>query len=296
MPTLVALRHHTAYSYDRPAALGPQTVRLRPMPSPRTPVLSYGLAIRPEAHVRHWHQDPQGNFLARVFVPEPTARFELMVELTAGLAETDPFDFVLDPEAATWPFRYPALLGQELAPCRTVEAVTPRLAGLLAGLPLAEQPSVDLLVALNRLVRDRVAYAARLEPGVQTPEQTLARGSGSCRDVAWLLVRAARGLGFAARFVSGYLIQLADPAGPVPGVEADRADLHAWAEVYLPGAGWIGFDATSGLVAGSGHIPLAAAAHPASAAPVSGAVEAGTAELCTETTVVRLPAAASPAS
>lgn len=137
MPTRVALRHHTAYSYDRPVALGPQTVRLRPAPSPRTPVLSYGLAIRPEAHVRHWHQNQRGNVVARAFVPEPTARFALTVEPTAGLAETDPFDSVLDPEAATWPFRYPALLGRELAPCRTVEAVTPWLASLRRNSPRA---------------------------------------------------------------------------------------------------------------------------------------------------------------
>jgi transglutaminase-like putative cysteine protease len=285
-PTLVALRHRTAYRYNRPVTLGPQTVRLRPAPHARTPVLAYALTIRPEPHTRHWHQDPHGNFLARVSFPEPTAWFELTVELTTDLAATNPFDFVLEPEAATWPFRYPALLARELLAYRTAEAVRPWLADLLADLPLVEQPSLDLLVALNQLVRRRVAYVARMEPGVQGPGQTVARGSGSCRDVAWLLVRVARGLGYAARFASGYLIQLA--ATPDAGPGADRADLHAWAEVYLPGAGWIGFDATSGLITGAGHLPLACTAHPASAAPVTGTVAASTAGFEVATSVTRL--------
>ena len=288
MPTLVALRHHTAYDYDRPVLVGPQTVRLRPAPHARTPILSYALSILPEPHIRHWHQDPSGNFVARVFVPEPTTRFELTVELSAELAETNPFDFFLEPEAATWPFRYPAVLEQELIPYRTTAPIRPWLADLLTGLLLVKQPSVELLIALNRLVRDRIAYVTRPEPGVQSPRKTLERACGSCRDVAWLMVRVARNLGYAARFVSGYLIQLADAARPVPGVEGDSVDLHAWAEVYLPGAGWIGFDATSGLMAGVGHIPLAASAHPQSAAPVSGTVTASTAGFNIETSITRL--------
>ena len=289
MPTSVALRHRTTYRYDRPVTLGPQIVRLRPAPHARTPIRSYALSVIPEPQARHWSQDPQGNFLLRVLVAEPTASFELTVELEAELAEINPFDFFLEPDAATWPFRYPELLEQELAPCLATGPVRPWLAGLLAGLSLGEQPSVELLVTLNHLVHARIAYLTRLEPGVQSPEQTLERGSGSCRDVAWLLVQAARSLGFAARFASGYLIQLADPANPVPGLQADGADLHAWAEVFLPGAGWIGFDATSGLIAGAGHIPLACSVHPLSAAPVSGTVELdATARFDVETRVSRL--------
>ena len=288
MPVLVALRHRTVYRYDRPVALGPQTIRLRPSPHARTPIVSYALAVLPEPHSSHRFQDPQGNFLVRVLFPRPTARFEVAVELTAEVAATDPFDFRVDPEAAEWPFRYPDLLEHELAPYRATEPVRPWLAVLLADLPLAGQSSVGLLVALNQLVRRRVAYAARPEPGVQDPERTLERGVGSCRDVAWLLVRTARSLGYAARFVSGYLIQLADPEGSAPGVAEDAADLHAWAEIYLPGAGWIGLDATSGLVTGSGHIPLASGAHPASAAPITGTVEAGAAGFEVEMSLARL--------
>lgn len=288
MPVRLGLRHRTTYRYDRKVTLGPQLIRLRPAPHARAQILSYALTVLPAPHVRHAFQDPQGNFVARLLFPAPTERLEIIVALTVVLGESNPFDFVLEPEAATWPFRYPALLAEELAPYRTAAPIAPWLAGLLAELPLAAQPSVGLLSALNRHVRGRVGYVTRTEPGVQSPEQTLERGSGSCRDVAWLLVQVARSLGYAARFVSGYLIQLAD-AGE-PGPDADRVDLHAWAEVYLPGAGWIGFDATSGMVAGAGHVPLASGAHPASAAPVSGTVEAGAAaDLDTEATIIRLP-------
>ena len=288
-PTSVALRHRTACRYERPITLGPQTIRLRPAPHARTPILSYALTVLPKPHTRHRSQDPQGNFLVRVLFAEPTASFELTVELEVELVEVNPFDFFLEPGAATWPFRYAPLLEQELAPSLGAGPVRPWLAGLLGGLSLGQQSSVELLVALNHLVHSRVAYLTRLEPGVQSPEQTLERGSGSCRDVAWLLVQAARSLGFAARFASGYLIQLVQPQSLDPGIKADGADLHAWAEVYLPGAGWIGFDATSGLIAGAGHIPLACTVHPDSAAPVSGTLHAGAAaRFEIETTVSRL--------
>lgn len=288
MPIPVTLCHHTVYHYDRLVTLGPQTIRLRPAPRTRASVLSYALTVLPGPNTLHWYQDPPGNFLARVLVPEPTTRFELTVELTAQLDEANPFDFHLEPDAATWPFCYPDLLDQELAPYRITEPLQPWLASLLADLSLVRRPSVDLLVSLNQLVHDRTTYVTRMEPGVQHPEQTLERGSGSCRDVAWLLVQVARSLGFAARFVSGYLIQLADADRPAPGLDADRGDLHAWAEIYLAGAGWIGFDATSGLITGAGHIPLASSAHPASAAPVSGTVTASTTDFDAEISVARL--------
>lgn len=282
MPTLIALRHHTVYRYDRPVILGPHLVRLRPAPRPCTPIRSYALTILPERHTRYWHQDPAGNFVARVFFPEPTARFELAVEMTAEIAESNPFDFLLDPAAATWPFRYPDLLEQELTVYRHTDALSPVLAAFLAKMPAGPRPTVEMLVGLNDHARSCVGYITRMEAGVLSPEQTLERGAGSCRDSAWLLVQAARFLGYAARFVSGYLIQLAE------GEEADSADLHAWCEIYLPGAGWIGFDATSGLITGLGHIPLAASAHPASAAPVTGTVQAGGSSFTADTAVTRL--------
>ena len=287
----VALTHRTEYRYDRAVTLGPQTIRLRPAPHARTPVLAYSLTVEPKPHFLNWQQDPQGNFLARVVFPDKVTRFSVNVDLVADMATINPFDFFLEPQAETWPFDYDPVLVNELAPYRRTDPVGPRLKAMLAEVPRDKLRNVDKLVALNQMVLDRTAYIVRMEPGVWSPEETLAACKGSCRDSAWLLVQLLRNLGYAARFVSGYLIQLVGDIKPIDGPEgptADFTDLHAWAEVYLPGAGWIGLDATSGLFTGEGHIPLAASPDPQSAAPISGAVEASKAEFGFEMAVRRV--------
>lgn len=291
MAIQVALHHRTRYDYDRLIGLGSQLVRLRPAPHARTPVLSYSLKIEPEEHFINWQQDPFGNFMARLVFPEKTRHFDVTVDLIADMTVINPFDFFVEPDAESFPFAYEAWLKKELAPYLEVEPATPKLASLMKEMPHEAERSVDLLVELNRAVYDRIGYVIRMEPGVQTPEETLQIGRGSCRDSAWLLVHILRHMGLAARFVSGYLIQLkADVKsldGP-SGTEVDFTDLHAWTEVYIPGAGWIGLDPTSGLLTGEGHIPLAATPRPVGAAPITGAIEACESKLLHEMNLTRV--------
>jgi uncharacterized protein (DUF2126 family) len=272
----IALHHRTSYLYDRSITLGPQTVRLRPAPHCRTPILSYSLKVEPAEHFINWQQDPQGNYSARLVFQKPTKRFSVEVDLVAEMTVFNPFDFFLDPAAEKIPFAYEPRLAAELTPFLRKDAMTPAFDAFLGTVDLTPRPSIEALVALNLRVNRAVRYIIRLEQGVQSPEETLALGSGSCRDSAWLLVQVLRHIGLAARFASGYLVQLRPdvrPAEGPAGAAQDFTDLHAWCEVYLPGAGWIGLDPTSGLLAGEGHIPLACSPEPSNAAPISGAVE-----------------------
>jgi len=272
----VALSHKTVYRYDRPVALGPQIVRLRPAPHCRTPILSYAMKVTPAKHFINWQQDPFSNYLGRLVFPDKTTVLEVEVDLVAEMIIINPFDFFLEPETEGFPFDYAPQLKTDLSPYLVREPAKPKFAAYLAGIDRRPKKIINFLVDLNRKLSQDIRYLIRMEPNVQSCEQTLTRGSGSCRDSAWLLVNLLRHLGLAARFVSGYLIQLAPdvksldgPSGP----EADFTDLHAWTEVYLPGAGWVGMDPTSGLFAGEGHIPLACSPEPQSAAPITGALE-----------------------
>ncbi len=281
MAIKVALEHRTTYRFDRLVTIHPHVVRLRPAPHSRTRIESYSLTVEPADHFINWQQDPFGNFMARLVFPERATELSITVGLVADLTVVNPFDFFIEEYAEHYGFAYPADLAADLEPyLRPVDEGAP---GSGPGPEVRRwldefeiwpnTPIVDFLVQLNACVQQRVGYSVRMEPGVQTPDHTLTTAIGSCRDSAWLLVSLLRRLGLAARFVSGYLVQLTSdiasldgPSGP----SADFTDLHAWAEVYIPGAGWIGMDPTSGLFAGEGHIPLSATPHPTTAAAITG--------------------------
>jgi uncharacterized protein (DUF2126 family) len=272
----VALNHRTQYRYDKAVFLGPQVIQLRPAPHCRTPILSYSLSVTPADHLLNWQLDPHHNHLARLLFPDRTNDFVVEVDLVAELSPLNPFDFFLEPGVEDYPFEYAPGLAKDLEPYRSLDPAGPLLQAFLQGILGEKRGTVGFLVDVNRRVRDEIGYVTRLDPGVQTSEQTLEKRTGSCRDSAWLLVQILRHLGIAARFVSGYLIQLAAEEGTnegPSGPQTDSADLHAWAEAFLPGAGWIGFDPTSGLFAGEGHIPLVCTPNASQAAPIGGTVE-----------------------
>ena len=290
MTIRVALRHVTEYRYDTLINLGPQEVRLRPAPHCRTPVPNYSLTIEPPDHYLNWQQDPHGNFVARLMFLKPTRKFRVAVDLIAEMTVINPFDFFIEPAAEQFPFEYAPELANDLVPFLERLPVAPQLAKYLRTIDTSPRKTVDFLVDLNLKLQRDVSYLIRMEPGVQSPEETLTKGSGSCRDSAWLMVQVLRSFGLAARFVSGYLIQLTPDLKPLEGAAGateDFTDLHAWAEVFLPGAGWIGLDPTSGLLTGEGHIPLAATPSPQTAAPISGCVDECKVEFGFEMTVTR---------
>ena len=287
----IRIRHHTEYRYPEPAALGPHYVRLRPAEHTRARLLAYNLTIGPEHEIR-WQQDPWGNRIARVTFDEETRARALSVTVDASfdIRPVNPFDFFVDGRCEDLPLEYPDGLIGELEPFLHPPTMTPALATFIESLPSGGR-LVDFIVELTRRVAERVNYVIRNEPGLQTSEETLTVNSGSCRDSAVLLVDALRARGLAARFVSGYLVQLTDE-GNIPdeakGVDRDVVDLHAWAEVYVPGAGWIGLDGTSGLLTGEGHIPLAGTVQPVLAGPIEGTSSVASDGLDFDMSVARL--------
>jgi uncharacterized protein (DUF2126 family) len=276
MAIRVAINHKTEYRFDRPVAVSPHVVRLRPAPHTRTPIESYALKVLPQDHFINWQQDPFGNYLARLVFPEPVRTLSFEVDLVANIVVINPFDFFVEKYATHYPFEYPPGLRKELAPYLETTEGGPGLRRWLSAVDRSRQEINNFLVSINQRLEQDIDYTIRMEPGVQSCEETLEKALGSCRDTGWLLVQILRHLGLAARFVSGYLLQLTPDEksldGP-SGTDHDFTDLHAWAEVFIPGAGWLGLDPTSGLFAGEGHIPLACTPHPVSAAPITGATD-----------------------
>ncbi|WP_100611421.1 transglutaminase family protein [Confluentibacter lentus] len=291
MALKIVISHKTLYKYDRPVSLSPHIFRLRPAPHSRTPIEAYSIKIKPENQFFNWQQDPFGNYLARLIFPEKTTELSIDVEIIADLKTINPFDFFVEESAEEYPFEYNETIKKELLPYLEVTERGKLLMDFLATIDKTPRKTIFFLIDINRKIYEYLNYNIRMDPGVQTCEETLSQKNGSCRDYAWLFVQTLRHLGFGARFVSGYLVQLKSdeksldgPSGP----EEDFTDLHAWAEVYLPGAGWIGFDATSGLLAGEGHIPLACTPSFESAAPVSGMTDICETEFFFENSVKRI--------
>ena len=292
MAIIVAIRHHTSYHYDHLINMGPHVIRLKPAPHSRTKIHSYSLNIEPKEHFINWQQDSFGNYLARVVMHDKVKEFSVDVEVVAEMTVINPFDFFVEEYADKFPFLYEDQDIKELAPYFEIVEKGPLLMEWIKTVERFKGLNiVDFLVAVNQELNKEINYTVRMEPGVFTCEESLQKKLGSCRDSAWLLVQTMRHLGLAARFVSGYLVQLkADQKavdGP-SGTEKDFTDLHAWCEVYIPGAGWIGLDPTSGLLAGEGHIPLCCTPAPSSAAPISGAIEPCKVEFFHSNEVIRI--------
>lgn len=292
MTIRVAIHHNTYYKFDKRVSCSPHIVRLRPAPHTRTPLHGYTLNISPSDHFINWQQDPFGNYQARIIFPEKTDHISVEVEVIADMTVINPFDFFIEEHAEEYPFKYDKELKKELKPYLEITEKGDKLLKWLK--PFKEKKSlrtIDFLVAINSQLEKDINYSIRMEAGVQDCETTLKKALGSCRDSAWLMVQALRHLGLASRFASGYLVQLTTdvksldgPSGP----ENDFTDLHAWCEVYLPGAGWVGLDPTSGLFVGEGHIPLACTPSPSSAAPISGATDECEVEFDFKNEVIRI--------
>jgi len=261
----IALRHRIEQHFSRPVRLSTHWLRLRPAPVTQRAVTAYSLKIDADPHFINWVRDPFENFLARLDLPEAVPRLGLDLELIADLEPQNPFDFLVEPYAANYPFAYDDQLRRELTPYLVQPTPGPRLAAWLAGLEVETGYMVRFLSLLTQQLSTALAIMPAGRPGPVDLETVFARGAGSCWEIAWLATQTLRALGLAARFVSGYRVRLDT---------LSSATLHAWTEVYLPGAGWVGLDPAAGLFVDENYLPLAAAPDPLRALPLVGYREA----------------------
>ena len=277
------ISHVTEYLYSTPVALQPHHLRLRPLESHSLRIESSTLDIFP-AHLVRWYRDALGNSVATVSFGDVSNTLRVLSDVVISVYEDAPLDFLMEDYAINCPFEYAIDEQPDLAPFEQSVYPDDRPVVLewLDGLGLLHRPfeTFALLSALNCEIANHFAYQIREEEGVQSPARTLALKSGSCRDFAALFIEACRHMGLASRFVSGYL--------HMPDNETGNATTHAWAEVYLPGPGWKGFDPTSGLIIGNHHIPVAVARHPEAVPPVSGSYIGPSGQLPALTVSVRV--------
>ena len=258
--------HRTYYNFPAEVRLQPHALRLRPREGHELRIESSMLNISPRASLR-WQRDMEDNSIAIASFEAPTRQLSIESEIIIAQYNEKPLDFLVADYAVDFPFAYTPEEQVVLLPYMIL--ALPESGGVLADFvakiwqPGEQIQTTALLQRLIIHINQSLSYAIREEPGVQTPEQTLSKQSGSCRDFAYLFMETVRSMGLAARFVSGYLN--AEPSS------ADFGATHAWAEVYLPGVGWKGFDPTSGLIVGPNHIAVAVARLPDSVPPVAGA-------------------------
>jgi len=261
----IRIQHKTTYRYAEEVAFGPHRMLLRPREGHDIHIEESILEVSP-AHCIRWIRDVYGNSIAVVDFLQRSSNLVVYSEVVLNHFETNPFDFHIEPEAIRYPFSYPPEPSLELS-ALLQPAFPEDTSHVKNWLRRFWQPgqttdTLALLQQMNGAISHDFQYTIRNEPGVQSPAQTLAKLSGSCRDFATLFIEACRCLGLGARFVSGYILS--------GGAAGAQASTHAWAEVYLPGGGWRGFDPTMGLLTTSQHVTVAVSRHPENAMPISG--------------------------
>ncbi len=269
----ISVDHLTEYQYEHPVGFGEHSLYLRPRESQTVHVQSFSLQCRPEGRVR-WMRDCFNNVVAVVsFGLVESSVLSFHCKMSFDVAEENPFDFILESRASQFPFSYDEREKSALSPYLEAEEserwrVLDWVRGVL-GESTQSRETIAFLTDLNLAIHRHIAYERRDDEGVQTANETLARERGSCRDLAELFVATSRQLGMAARFVSGYLYEPTPPEGEHAFNRA-AGSMHAWAEVYLPGAGWLGFDPTNGLLTDHHFLPAAVASRPQWVSPIQG--------------------------